>query len=237
MTKKARQFVQLAAMNSTNKSVLKIDWATFEAAKYACANWHYSKSMPAGKMVKIGVWEYEKYIGCVLFSMGANRNIGSPYRLQMTDCCELTRIALTAHEMPVSKIMSIAIKWLKKHSPGIRLIVSYADTARGHHGCIYQAANWIYVGHILQASTAEHNGKITHKRTLDSAGIKGYKLLPVRPKHKYLMPLDSEINSQIAPLAKPYPKKIMRTKKQDAGNHPALGGAVPTRALHNIDAL
>jgi hypothetical protein len=31
------------------KPELKIDWASHEAAKYACENWHYSKCLPAGK--------------------------------------------------------------------------------------------------------------------------------------------------------------------------------------------
>ena len=47
------------------KPKLKIDWATHKAAKYACQNWHYSKSMPFGKMVKIAVYEndiYEFYV-------------------------------------------------------------------------------------------------------------------------------------------------------------------------------
>ena len=33
----------------SQKANLKIDWATHEAAKYACTNWHYSKSVPINK--------------------------------------------------------------------------------------------------------------------------------------------------------------------------------------------
>lgn len=51
-------------------------------------------------------------------------------------------------------------------------------------------------------------------------------------KHKYLMPLDAAMREQIAPLAKPYPKRTTRTKEQDAEHPSALGGASPTRALH-----
>ena len=42
---------------------LKIDWATHKAAKYACENWHYSKCLPSGKTVKLGVWEDNNFIG------------------------------------------------------------------------------------------------------------------------------------------------------------------------------
>ena len=223
-------------MSSTSKPTLKIDWATHEAAKFACLNWHYSKSLPVSKIVKVGAWEDGKFIGVVLFSWGANHNLSKPYGLLMTECCELVRVALTSHITPVSRIMAIAIKWLEKQSPGLRLIVSYADTSQGHHGGIYQATNWLYTGSILQASTAEFNGKVAHKRTFDSAGIKGYALHPAKPKHKYLMPLDAAMREQIAPLAKPYPKRTMRTKEQDTGHPPVLEGASPIRALQLAEA-
>jgi hypothetical protein len=115
------------------KTVLKIDWATHQAAKYAVENWHYSESMPAGKLVKVGAWENGKFIGVVLFGRGANNNIGKPYGLSQTAACELVRIALTKHITPVSKIAAIAMRFLKANSPGLRLIISYADPLQGHH--------------------------------------------------------------------------------------------------------
>jgi len=220
-------------MHSTNKPVLKIDWATHEAVKFACVNWHYSGCMPAGKIVKIGVWENERFIGCVLFSRGANNNIGSPYALDVTQVCELTRIALTKHSATVSRVVSIAMKFLLKNSPGLRLIVSYADPMQGHHGGIYQAGGWIYADKSQAQAGVMHNGKVMHKRTANSlfGTIKGMEKSPVLWKHKYLMPLDAAMREQIAPLAKPYPKRTTRTKEQDAGHPSALGGVTPTRAL------
>ena len=93
---------------------LKIDWATYKAAKYAVMHWHYSKAMPAGKLVKIGVWENEKFIGCVIFGRGANNNIGKPYGLNQTQACELVRVALTNHLTPVTKIVAYSLKMLIK---------------------------------------------------------------------------------------------------------------------------
>lgn len=91
----------------SSKPELRIDWATHEAARFACERWHYSRVIPKSKLAKFGVWE-------------------------------------------------------------------------------------------------------------DGAFV-------------YLMPLDDAMREKIAPLAKPYPK---RAKKHDAGHPPAVGGAVPTRALH-----
>lgn len=124
---------------------LKVDWCSFEAAKYACKNWHYSRSIPVGKLVKIGAWEDGKYIGCVLFGRGANKGLAGQFSLKQTECVELVRIAMTEHKTEVSRIVSIALKMLKK-SQKIKLVVSFADKEQGHHGGIYQAGNWIYTG-------------------------------------------------------------------------------------------
>ena len=226
-----QQSAQPAAMNSTSKPVLKIDWATHEAASFAVKNWHYSECLPAGKLVKIGVWEAGKYIGVVLFSRGTNNNIGSPYQLQQIEVCELTRVALTKHSTPVSRIIAIAIKFLIKNSPGLKLIISYADPLQGHHGGVYQAGGWVYAGSSQAQRGVIYNGKIIHKRTADAlfGTIKGLEKSPIAWKHKYLMPLDDAIRDKIAALAKPYPKRV---KKQDAENPSALGRAVLTDALH-----
>ena len=93
-----------------NKTDLRLDWCSFHAAKYACENWHYSKSIPAAPRIMIGVWEDKIFIGCVIFSRGASSNIGKSFNLPQTECCELTRIALTQHLTPVSRIISIALK-------------------------------------------------------------------------------------------------------------------------------
>jgi hypothetical protein len=201
-----------------DKPKLKIDWATHEAAKYACLNWHYSKSIPAGKLVKVGAWENNIFIGVVIFARGATPNLGKPYGLNQDQCVELVRIALKHHLTPVSKIASIAIKWLKKTNEKIKLIVSFADQSQGHHGGIYQAGNWTYTGVGFPATFYLIKGKITHPRSIGSLGhtqnIAGAKKLDpnakavtVPGKHRYLMPLDDEIRIKIAPLAKPYPKR------------------------------
>jgi hypothetical protein len=219
------------------KPVLKIDWATHEAARYAVENWHYSESMPAGKLVKVGAWENGKFIGVVLFGRGANNNIGKPYKLDQTAACELVRIALTNHITPVSKIAAIAMRFLKANSPGLRLIISYADPLQGHHGGIYQAGNWLYCGTSQAQQEVMHNGKIMHKRTANSlfGTIKGMQKSPIMWKHKYLMPLDNDMRKQIFPLVKAYPKRASSETIDTPGIHPGKGGETPTDALHSAN--
>ena len=214
-----------------SKVELKVDWATHEAAKYACLNWHYSRVIPKSKLVKIGVWEDGKFIGVVIFGTGASPQISNPYSLAKNEVCELVRIALTKHKSTVSKILSLSIKFLKNTNPGIRLIVSYADPLQGHNGSIYQANNWIYEGKTKPcewfriAKTGEMVHSHSYRRgrrgraTIDKKMgiIESVKLV----KHKYLMPLDKKMRKQILPLAQPYPKRSKQA--MDATSITAMG--------------
>lgn len=75
-------------------------------------------------------------------------------------------------------------------------VVSYADSAWGHCGIIYQATNWLYAG-----STTSHDclylidGERIHPRTLASRGItnpkqwareNGIETVAPSPKHRYV---------------------------------------------------
>ena len=188
---------------------LRVDFCSHKAAKYAVEHWHYSKSLPSFKVVKFGVWENDKFIGAVLFSWGANRNIGKPYNVTQMEVCELTRVALDMHSSTVSQIVSISMRNLKKQSPGVRLIVSYADPEQSHVGIVYQAMNWFYDGKSKPQAAVIVGGKVMHKKTAQGryGTIKGLVSSGVTFKHKYLYPLDKAMRRQIEPLAKPYPKR------------------------------
>ena len=204
---------------------LRIDWATYEAAKYACTHWHYSKSIPVGKIVKVGAWEDDRFIGVVLFSRGANNHIGMPYGLEQTECCELTRVAMRPHKCFVSEVLAAAIKFLQKKCPDLKLIISYADIDQGHYGGIYQATNWIYEGRTVPARYFIVHGEKTHPKSLHAKyndkysdfaqsleWIRKYvdknaETYHDKGKHKYLFPLTKEMRKKVEPLRKPYPKK------------------------------
>lgn len=186
-------------------------------------NWHYSKRIPVGKLVKIGVWEDKSFIGCIIFSQGASSHLSKPYNLDRFQVCELTRVALKNHKNSVSKILSIAIKVLKKSNKGLKLIVSFADSNEKHLGIIYQASNWIYSGQTAKTKVYldTRNNKEYHGRNVGSydgwdktkwgstkRNIKYCIPIDKKPKYRYLYPLDKEIRKQIEPLAKPYPKRL-----------------------------
>jgi hypothetical protein len=194
--------------------------------------------LPFGKDTVIGAWENDKFIGCILFRNGA-KDLGTPYGLTQWECVELARIALTKHETPVSRIATIAVKMLKKLSPKLRLLVSFADPFQNHHGGIYQAMNWIYTGRSGASIEYFVKGKWYHGRDFSSSdwssvsGIDKSKLEKrEKPgKHRYLFPLDDAMRKQIEPLRKPYPKRGTGETDNAAQSNAQTGGASPTRSL------
>ena len=216
------------------KANLKIAWATHQAAKYAVETWHYSRCMPVGKLVKVGVWENGQFIGVVIFGRGANHNMAKAHRLNQDEACELVRVALTEHKAQVSRIIRIAVVFLKRKSPGLKLIVSYADRDQGHNGCIYQAGNWVYKGLSASAVKLWYKGKWAHKKTVDDAGIDqtGLRKKRVQGKHTYLMPLTKAMREQISHMAKPYPKRALSETSDTPPDQGGKSGATPTNALH-----
>lgn len=223
---------------------LRLDWCSFEAAEFAVRAWHYSRSMPASRRVHVGAWEDGRFIGAVIFSRGNTPNIGRPFELSQSDICELTRVALRDHETPTSRVVAIALRMLRRQSPGLKLVVSYADPAHEHVGTIYQAGGWLYLGLTGRECLLHLNGRLRHPRTVGSRyGHRGVDWLRqhvdsdaarvVLPaKHKYVFPFDADLRARLLPLVQPYPK---RGREAEGGRPVPTGraGSSPSRPLHS----
>ncbi len=197
-------------------STARIDFCSREAAKYAVERWHYSHALPGGKLTTFGVWEGGEYVGAIIYGRGANHHIGSEFNLPQTEVCELVRVALRAHTTEVSRLIRITLRLLKKHAPGIRLVISYADPEKGHHGGVYQGAGWVYIGTSSPQPTALYRGEPMHKRSASArfGSIEGLSMGEPQVKHKYAVQLDALKDPISRPLAarllemmKPYPKR------------------------------
>ena len=200
--------------NSIPDKGLYLDWCSHEAAKYAVEHWHYSRTIPTGKLAKVGVWEDGAFIGAVIFGVGATRTLVKAYGLRPEQGCELVRIALRRHTASVTRIVAIALRMLHKAFPGLLLVVSFADPEQGHIGGIYQAGNWIHTGRSASAVEYIYLGKRWQGRSFrhrhkgmehhpDVQRIKG------SSKYRYLMPLDDTLRAQMEKLRKPYPKRVV----------------------------
>lgn len=226
------------AVSRSTMAKLLIAECGFDAIRYSCMNFHYSKTIPTGKLVGFGVWEDDKFIGCVVFGRGVGNAQIERYGIPLTSGAELVRVALKTHQTPVTKIVSIAIKELKKHSPGLKILVSYADSRQGHLGIIYQAGNWVYTGKAKTTPDYLYKGKYYHVRSMNRM-IKNGKFdrafvnsLPTRDggeRLRYVYVLDESMRQLIEKLRLPYVKKTRDEHESNAsGSHSEESGAVPT---------
>ena len=230
---------------------LKLDWCSHEAAKHAVLRWHYSRKMPHAKLVRIGVWEDHRFAGVILYGCGANRHLARPFGLESTQACELVRVALApARRYPTSKSVAISLRMLRCQSPGLRVVVSYADTQQGHVGTIYQATNWIYLGASAQPYLRVR-GRIEHPRTLyDRYGRQGQSVPWLRQhvdpraervampaKLKYVWAYEATLRRQLEAISQPYPKRAGSIEGDAPGLQPGEGGSSPTPALQFSQAV
>jgi hypothetical protein len=199
---------------------LRVAPTTHDAAAFAVQRWHYSRTLPPGRLIKLGVWENERFIGAVVYGRGASPKLGKSMGVELTEVCELVRVALDKHETPVSQIVALSLRELQKASPGTRLVVSFADTTQGHHGGIYQAGNWIYAGTSSPNKFfRDRSGKLWHPRLVSRTGgqvrqfgrltdtipIAECVAVTMPGKHRYLYPLDRATRRRVQKLAQPYP--------------------------------
>jgi hypothetical protein len=217
---------------------LVVAQCTRTAAKHAVEHWHYSQTMPSGRLITYGVWEDERYVGAVVFGRGANDRLLAPYGLRQSEGCELVRVALRDHVAPVSQVVSLALRKLRETNPGLRIVISFADPAQGHHGGIYQAGNWFYLGRADATREFVLNGRQVHERSV-SAMITQAKRYPSRRKldgesridwlrrtvdknaravsvdgkHRYAMPLDRAMRKRLQRASVEYPERAVEALK------------------------
>ena len=199
------------------KPALRLDPISYTQAQQAVENWHYSNLMPQGcrGWPRYGVWENDQFIGVVVFGTGPSPQWAGQFGLTHKECFELVRVALDKHETEVTRIISIALRLVRKDLPELRLVVSYADPKQGHDGKIYRAGNWLYAGKTDNHNYLKIAGKVIHPRTchcrygtqslskLNEQGIKA-KFVKMEGKHKYLYPLDEEIRQRVQPKLRPW---------------------------------
>lgn len=213
-----------------------------KAASFATHKWHYSGTVPVGKQVKFGVWEHGIFVGVVCFGMGASPTLHRQFNIGRREVAELTRVALSKHSTPVSRIVRISLQLLRAENPGLRIIVSFADPKQGHIGGIYQAGGWTYLGETNPKINYLLNGKYYHSRSLSgrnfggrapSKGLLGKAKKVHEPgKHRYAIALNKTDKKMLATMHLPYPKRT-KPSSEAAGSQPEKDGAIPIRALHS----
>lgn len=224
----------------SSRPSLRVDWCSHAAAKAACEQWHYSKTIPTSKLNTIGVWESSRFVGTIIFGLGASPSLGKRYGLSTFECCELVRIALGNHTWEVSKMLTISMRLLRSKNPGSRMVISFADTHQNHHGGVYQASGWYYLGVTSPSKKIScGGGRLLDPRRFNGHGFNAPKHLPLGAviiktpgKHRYAFALDKSLQPMLESMQQPYPKRV-KHPSDAPGHQPGEGGAAPTHALQS----
>ena len=118
---------------------------------------HYAHRMPSITYA-FGLFNNGALAGVCTFGSPANRNLcvgicGPEYKSYVI---ELNRLVLEDNiPNEASRLIGASLKLL----PGNWIVVSYADTAQGHKGVIYQATNWKFTGTTKERQEFNPQGK------------------------------------------------------------------------------
>lgn len=168
----------------------------YEAVREVLAEAHYIGS-PGATSISLGLYLDMRLAGVITFGTVPKNNasaICGPARALAV--MELTRLALYdwAPRNSESWFIARSFDWLRTERPDVQILVSYADSAQGHLGTIYQATNWLYTGmttsdYVYQPT----NGPAMHPRT--TGRTKGElppgRWVPSPAKHRYVTFLGS----------------------------------------------
>lgn len=195
---------------------------------------HYAKRIPLIQYA-FGLYEESILVGVVTYGMPASNNLcfgvcGKEYSDRVL---ELNRVCLLNNEKnQASFLVANSIKLLPKPS----IIVSYADTEKGHIGYVYQATNFLYTGLSakrvdwqvkgMEDKHARHMGKSLEQIKQDHGDDFYYK--ERSRKHRYVyFQADKKEKKKLMQLLnykiEPYPKGD--TQRYDSG------GKVATQEL------
>lgn len=141
---------------------------------------HYAKRMPQ-IMYAFGLYKESTLIGVVTYGIPASPSlcIGVCGKEYSDKVLELNRVCLETNEKnQASFLVANSIKLLPKPT----IIVSYADTAQGHVGYVYQATNFLFTGTTKERTDmagddgkhSRHNKGIAENRVFRSS------------KHRYI---------------------------------------------------
>lgn len=185
-------------------------------------DYHYSKRMPSA-VLHCFAWREEgglfgdtgKPLAGAIYGQPVNRNWPQ-------DALELQRLVRRDDfECRLSEFLAWSLRWLRMNT-SVPFVLSYADSGEGHHGGIYQATGWRFVGTRESRHIGFHddNGNFIHGRSSNARhGTRSVSKIaeiepswtPVfgEPKHLYVFPLRQRLSALMRRFdwkELPYPK-------------------------------
>ena len=149
---------------------------------------HYSGKVAANSQLHLGVFWNDKLEGVMQFgpSLDKSRIIPLVEGTGWNDFLELNRMAFSdvLPRNSESRAIAVAMRLIKKHSPNIKWIVSFADGTQCGDGTIYRASGFVLTG-VKQNKTIMRmpDGSVVADISLNIAGRRDGKTASWWRKH------------------------------------------------------
>lgn len=138
-------------------------------ANNAIKNLHYSGTVVPNSNLHLGVFIENKLEGVMQFGSSMRKDLILPLvdGTKWSEFIELNRMAFS-DKLPrnsESRALSIALRMIKKHSPFIKWVVTFADATQCGDGTIYRACGFILTGikRNSQLAINPETKKVMHK--------------------------------------------------------------------------
>ena len=193
--------VQLRPSRSINVRALQVEPVPASAVAKLVIQNHYLHSMPLAASA-YGVYVNQTLHGAIVFSAGARHSH------RVLTACDPKYVATLARfwlsddcpKNSESRVLGYVLRYLRRQGRW-KLLVSHADPNVGHHGTIYRASGWRYLGQGAPCSTIEVDGKSLHPRSMFARfgttairTLRGNGIVATRRylpgKHRYIYLLD-----------------------------------------------
>ena len=202
---------------------------------------HYLKSLRGRFVVGLfaartpdGALFGEAPIGAAVFGNPAREGVARALGGSMTTVIELTRFYTVddVGENVGTWFLSRALRLLPAQ---YEVVVAFSDPSAGHHGGLYQAGSWLYLGQTDAAHTYHYvdrsgqrlskkapwimakrrgypKGQISHGERI-VAEERGWTRVEDEPKHRYAFPRTRHARRNLRPKALPYPAPEPQKKR------------------------
>lgn len=180
---------------------------------------HYTGTLPKGVKALFGLYEGEGLVGVAALGIpsypGTSKSL---YPENPGSVLDLRRFYVTHAVGPNAESWFLS-RVLKQLPSDNEVVLAFADQTVGHHGAIYQATNFVYLGETAPSYHYESpNGDYVHKRVpwnrakaagnteMGAANEAGLRRVADLPKYRYAYPRSRRARASLTARALPYPK-------------------------------
>lgn len=145
---------------------------TSAEANAAVKRYHYSGKVVRNSQLHIGAFWNGRIEGAMQFgpSLDKRKIMGLVAGTGWNDFLELNRMAFSDNlpRNSESRAIAIAMRMIRKYSPHVQWVVSFADGAQCGDGTIYRASGFVLTGIKVNKQILNWNGRLIARKTLDT---------------------------------------------------------------------